>query len=225
MAALMGHLGHTRFAVGGISGGGPYAAAVAATLGPQVTALALVSPLGPVADPGCRPLLSRFQRACFGALPHSPLVVAAVFRIFRLSLERAPRLAAELATLRAGPRDKALLADPAIAGHLLGSFREGLRPGTAGPVGDVRLFARPWGVDLSSIRAPSRLWIGSADTAVPPNAARLLARSIPGCTITELPGEGHFWVAANHAQVLDWIAATARARGAMHASKGAAGAG
>jgi pimeloyl-ACP methyl ester carboxylesterase len=214
MAALMDHLSHARFAVGGISGGGPYATGVAACLASRVTALALVSPMGPVADPACRTSLSRFQRFCFGPLPRAPLAVATVFRGFRTSLERSPRLAAQLATLRAGPRDKAVIAEPAIASVLLGSFREGLRPGMAGPVADLQLFARPWGIDPGAIEAPARVWIGTADTAVPLGAARLLARSIPRCAMTELPDEGHFWVAANPAQVLEWIAATIAAQAA-----------
>jgi pimeloyl-ACP methyl ester carboxylesterase len=212
MTVLMDHLHYGPFAVGGISGGGPYAAGIAAHLGPRVTTLALVSPMGPVADPMCRPTLSWFQRLCFEAAPRSPLALATVFRIFRLALERSPRLAAELATLRAGPRDKALIADPVIAGSLLDCFREGLRPGMAGAVGDVQLFARAWDADLANVAARARLWISTADTAVPISAARLLARAIPDCTLTELQDEGHFWVAANYAQVLEWIAETVSAR-------------
>jgi pimeloyl-ACP methyl ester carboxylesterase len=209
MAALMDHLGHSQFAVGGISGGGPYAASVAAGLPSRVTALALASPMGPIAG---RRSLARFHRFAFTVLPGSPLAIAAVFALFRASLQCSPRLAAQLATLRAGAGDKALLARPDIAHWLLGSFREGLRRSVAGPVYDLQLFSRGWGVDLGAIRASARLWIGTADTAVPLSAARLLARSIPGCAVTELPAEGHFWVAANYRDVLDWVAATVGAR-------------
>jgi pimeloyl-ACP methyl ester carboxylesterase len=207
MAALMDRLGHRRFAVGAISGGGPYATAVAAELASRVHALALVSPMGPIAEEACRGSLSLFHRVSFAALSRWPAATGAVFRGFRLSLARAPQLAARLATLRAGARDRALISRPDVATHLLGSFLEGLRPGMAGPRNDLRLFATPWGIDLSVIRAPARLWIGTEDTAVPVAAARLLARSISGCAITELSGDGHFWVAANSGEVLEWVAA------------------
>ena len=101
--------------------------------------------MGPVADPACRRALSHFHRFCFGALPRSPRAIALVFALFRASLERSPRLAARLATLRAGARDKALLARPDIARWLLGSFREGLRRGVDGPVLDLQLFSRELG--------------------------------------------------------------------------------
>jgi len=205
MASLMDHLGKPRFAVAGISGGGPYAAAVAARLASRVTALALISPMGQVAEPDAMCSLSPFHRFCFQVLPRCPAVTRAVFRLFRASLDHAPRLAAELATLRAGPRDKALIARPDVAAWLLGSFREGLRRGVAGPALDLQLFSRPWAVDLSAIHAPARVWIGTADTAVPVSAARRLSQSIPASVETELVSEGHFWVATRYREVLDWI--------------------
>lgn len=221
MAALMGYLGHQRFAVGGISGGGPYAVATAA-LGSQVTALALISPMGPVADPAVLPSLMPFHRFCFTLLPRRPRLIRVIFRTFRASLYRSPRLAAKLATLRAGPRDRMLIAQPSIATWLLGSFKDGLSRGTEGPLQDLRTFARPWNVDFAGIRAPARLWIGTKDTAVPLKAARLLASSIPNCILSELPMEGHLWVTTHYPEVLRWIADAARARGAAEgaASRG-----
>lgn len=218
MAALMDHLGHGQFAVGGLSGGGPFAVAVAAGLASRVTALALVSPMGPIEDPGCRRSLSPFHRFAFTVLPRAPRAIGAMFAIFRASLRHSPGLAAQLTTLRAGTGDKALIARPEIARWLLGSFLEGLRDSVAGPAVDLQLFSRSWNVDFEAIRAPARLWIGTADTAVSLGAARLLARSIPACAITEMPGEGHFWVAANYREVLEWVAMTGGVRPAMDRS-------
>jgi pimeloyl-ACP methyl ester carboxylesterase len=211
MAALMDHLGHRRFAVGGISGGGPYAAAVAAQLSSRVSALALVSPVGPIADSACASSLPGFHRFCFTVLPGLPALTAGIFGIFRWSLVRSPYLASRLATLRGGRPDKDIIVQPQICERLLGSFREGLRPGMRGPITDLALFSRPWGADLEAITAPARLWIGTADKAVPLVAARALAERISGCACEELQGEGHLWVAANYARVLEWIHTAVRA--------------
>jgi pimeloyl-ACP methyl ester carboxylesterase len=214
MGVLMRHLGHARFAVGGISGGGPYAAAVAAVLNAKVTALALVSPVGPIADAGLGPSLPLLHRFCFTVLPERPWAVSAAMRAFRWSLAHAPRLAGQLTTWRAARTDKRLIARPDISQRILGSFREGLRPGTAGPNTDLAIFSRPWQVDLAAITAPTRLWIGSADSNVPLAAARALADQIAHCVVTELPGEGHLWVSVHHADVLTWVASAIQEKAA-----------
>src|SRR5690606_28847831 len=51
MRELADALGIDRFAVAGVSGGGPYAAACAALMPERVLAAALVSPMGPVRAP------------------------------------------------------------------------------------------------------------------------------------------------------------------------------
>ncbi len=211
MSALMDHVGHRRFAVGGISGGGPYAAAVAACLRERVGAVALVSPVGPIADAGCASSLSPFHRFCFTVLPDLPRLTGGIFGAFRWSLTHSPALAARLATMRGGRPDRDVIFRPDICARLLTSFREGLRPGLRGPAIDLALFSRPWGIELAHIAASARVWIGTADKAVPLVAARALAQRIPGCSYAELEGEGHLWVAANYTHILDWVNATAPA--------------
>jgi pimeloyl-ACP methyl ester carboxylesterase len=206
IAALMDQLGRDRFAVGGISGGGPYAAAVAACLGPRVAALALVSPVGPIADAGLGPSLPLLHRLCFTVLPSRPRTVSTAMRAFRWSLAHTPRLAGQLTTWRAAWPDKRLICRPEVRQRLLKSLGEGLRPGTAGPNIDLAIFSRPWNVDLGSIAARARLWIGTLDSNVPLAAARALAHRIPHCVLTELPNEGHLWVSIHHADVLAWVA-------------------
>jgi pimeloyl-ACP methyl ester carboxylesterase len=213
MAALMDHLGHRQFAVGGISGGGPYAAAVAACLPARVTALALVSPVGPIADAGLGPSLPPLHRLCFTVLPRRPRTVAAAMLAFRWSLKHTPRLAGQLTTWRAARTDKRLIRHAEVRERLLGSFSEGLRPGTAGPTTDLSIFSRPWQVDLAAISAPARLWIGARDSNVPLAAVRALAERVAGCIVTDLPDAGHLWVSAHHGDVLAWVASAARAKG------------
>ena len=217
MAALMDHLGHRRFAVGGISGGGPYAAAVAACLPARVTALALVSPVGPIADAGLGAKLTPLHRLCFTVLPQRPRTVSAAMRAFRWSLKHTPRLAGHLTTWRAARPDKRLIRRSEVRQRLLGSFSEGLRPGTMGPTIDLGIFSRPWQVNLEAIAAPARLWIGGRDSNVPLPAVRALAERIAGCIVTDLPDAGHLWVSLHHGEVLAWVAAATRAGGSGEA--------
>lgn len=204
-AMLMDHLGHRSFAVGGVSGGAPYAAAVAACMPARVTTLALVSPVGPIAGDAGATSLTGMQRFAFCVLPARPNVAASIFRAFRFSLATSPRFAARLATLRGSRTDKALISQPQLREKIMGSLREGLRRGLSGPTTDLAIFSKPWQIDLAQIRASARVWIGTADVVVPRVAALTLAQRIAGCILTEPQGQGHFWVASNYAEVLDWI--------------------
>jgi pimeloyl-ACP methyl ester carboxylesterase len=212
MAALMDRAGH-RFAVGGISGGGPYAAAVAACLPSRVAALALVSPVGLIADAGLGPSLPLLHRLRFTVLPRRPRTVSTAMRAYRWSLAHTPRLVGRLATWRTPRPDRRLIRRGEVGPRLLRSFSEGLRPGTAGPNIDLGIFGRPWNVDLAGIRAPARLWIGSRDSNVPIAAALALAQRISDCVVTEVPNAGHLWVSVHHNDVLAWIASATGAGG------------
>jgi pimeloyl-ACP methyl ester carboxylesterase len=65
---IAGLLGLGRFGVIGISGGGPYAVAAAARLGSRITRLALVAPVGSIAETPRREMRP-FHRFCFRVLP------------------------------------------------------------------------------------------------------------------------------------------------------------
>ena len=220
----MDHLGYRRFAVGGISGGGPYAAAVAACLAPRVRALALISPVGPIADAGCAASLPALHRFSFTVLPRLPALTAAIFGVFRWCLVRSPHLAGRLATLRGGPRDKALIARPEICRAPAGKLPRGVAAGLRGPATDLTLFSRPWGIDLADISAPARLWVGTDDKAVPLVAARALAQRIEGCSCEELDRRGSLLDRRAITRVCSNGSACARSLRASAASAGVNGA-
>jgi pimeloyl-ACP methyl ester carboxylesterase len=207
MAALADRLGLAAFAVMGVSGGGPFAAATAALLPARVTALALVAPVGPMAGED-RAGVSAFHRFCFGPLARRPRAVGAVFGAFRGALGLWPRLGLRLGMLNVPRADRQVLATGDVAARLARTFSEGLRPGAGGPVIDLALFGAPWQVPLGDACMPARLWLGTADRNVPLVAAHRLAARLGRCETVTLEGEGHLWVALNYAEVLAWIAAT-----------------
>lgn len=200
-------LGLERFSVMGISGGGPYAAAIAAVLPERVTALALIAPVGPIAGEPDREI-GAFHRFCFGPLARSPVASLAVFSGFRRLLLTAPDLAMSVAMARVPPADKALLARGQTRARLAAAFTEGLRPSARGAGIDMMLFGRPWNVPLSNAHMPARLWLGTADRNVPLSAARRLSERLPSCSLQELPGAGHLWIAEHYEEVLQWISET-----------------
>jgi pimeloyl-ACP methyl ester carboxylesterase len=207
MAAMADRLGIGRFAVGGLSGGGPYAAATAAVLGGRVSALALISPVGPVAMTGAADDLDAVDRLSFRVLPRIPGALPLAFGVLRGMLAVSPGAGVRLAVARAGLADRRMVCAPAIRESLARTFATGLAPGVGGAVLDMRLFSKPWDFDPGRIRARARIWIGTDDRNVPVRSARRLAGLIPNCELTVLEGQGHFWASRNIGEVLGWLRA------------------
>jgi pimeloyl-ACP methyl ester carboxylesterase len=203
--ALIDSLGIRRFALIGVSGGGPYAAAVAAVAGERVSRLALVSPVGPI-DALSGVEMRAFHRLCFRILPRIPGAMTAMFRFYRRLLLVAPRTAIGMASRWSIEVDREIVRTPMIRDGLAASFKAGLLHRAAGAVCDVKLFSRPWDVEPWQVRAQARVWLGELDRNVPQAAALELADSIPGAELTWVAGEGHFLITRRYDDVLRWLA-------------------
>jgi pimeloyl-ACP methyl ester carboxylesterase len=203
VAALAAHLSLDRFGLVGVSGGGPFAAAVAAALPERVTRLALIAPVGPI-EAGTD--LRLFHRLCFQWVPRRPGALEIIFGLYRLALLAAPGHAVRLAAAVARGSDRALMREPDVRNRLAETFRTGLARQIAGGVIDIRLFSKAWDFNCATIATPTRIWMGDEDRNVPLVAALRLARRIPESEMTLLEGEGHFWISRNYDDVLSWLA-------------------
>ncbi len=199
-----------RLAVIGVSGGGPHAIATVSAIPNRVALLALVSPVGPVAECRKQVRMSRMHRLIFTRMGRSPQACATFFWSLRGMVRLAPGVAYRALQQRVTRSDQGVLGRPEVKANLQAAIREGLKPGIKGALQDLRLFCSPWGLALPEVDVPTVVWQGSDDTIVPANAAYYLARQLPNCRLDVIQEAGHYWGFANFARVLDTVRAALR---------------
>lgn len=207
MVALADALGIERLGLIGVSGGGPYAAATAAQLAERALVLALVSPVGPLADGATTIAMTHWQRRFFLGLPRHDLLLRSCAQVAALGFRAAPSAAVRLLAPLLGPEDRRVLLEPRNRQFLIALTIDALRQGVRGPLRDLQLYGDAWGFDPCAITAPTIVWQGTEDRMVPPAGAYRLAGLIPVCRLVRLPA-GHFWVLEHVDEVLAAVAAT-----------------
>ena len=206
IAAFADALAIERFVVAGVSGGGPYAAACAALLPDRVTALGLISPVGPVSPGEGAEKIGPGHHVMFRVSPRVPPLLWPFFTVGRYAFLYAPMSIYGFLLSRAAPSDWKILTRGEVRRNLVSGVAEGVRPGVRAALQEMRLFSRPWSIPFDAIRAPSVLWQGTADRNVPPSAAFKLGEMIPGCEVRRIEGAGHYWVFDNIRPILQHLA-------------------
>jgi pimeloyl-ACP methyl ester carboxylesterase len=185
-------LGLERFAVFGMSGGAPHAAACGHALSERVSALGLVSAPGPVWDrPQLRYSLPLHRQPLFDLAARDRDAAARVLlEDCRTQLDRVAR----------GTDEPASPDDPVA--------RERFRAATlaATPEGYAHdlllLFVSPWGFTPEEISVPTQIWHGDRDPAVPFAVAEFYAAAIPASSLHVKAGEGHLLLWSHAEEIL-----------------------
>jgi pimeloyl-ACP methyl ester carboxylesterase len=210
VCVLADALGIERFAVVGISGGGPYAAACAWKIPHRLTSVGIVSGVGPLVGSGAAADLSRRHRAIFGLAARAPRLARHLMEAARLGWQRFPdRLFARLVAWTP-PQDRAIITRPDVRACLIEGLIDAFRSGGRGVAHELVLFGCPWGFPLEEIRLPVRLWHGEADALVPPAMGQRVAGSIARCEASFVQGAGHYWVFDHIEELLRAIGQTGR---------------
>jgi pimeloyl-ACP methyl ester carboxylesterase len=199
-------LGVARFAVAGVSGGGPYVAACAWRIAGRLTRAAIISGIGPLHGQALAPMLPRAYRAGFAVVRGLPAAVRVALGLARLGLRHAPGCVLASVGASLPEADRAILRRPPVRALLLDDAREAMRQGTRGALQELILLSRPWDVPLGEIRMPVRLWHGEDDAQVPVAIARRVAATLPTCRASFLPGAGHLWALEHLDEVLAGLA-------------------
>lgn len=181
-----------RFAVLGISGGGPYAAACAYKIPERLTATAIVCGMGPAEAPGAKEGISWFY-------PGKPsLMRRLILMLSSMGASKNPQQFVLRSKERVAEPDRLLLDQPDLAKVYVDILRESFRSGIGGANREATLYTRPWRFRLQDIPGDVFLWHGELDINVPASVGHYVADAIPDCRATFLKDEAHISLPHNH---------------------------
>ena len=194
-AELADALGLDELAVLGMSVGGTFALACAASLPERVTAVALVATPGE--SPRMEPAYPRddldadgrrfFADLAAGTTEQNLARVRPDFLAWRASIDPEDTDDAALADrwlAALGPDDRAHV-DDADAANVAAAAREAIGS-PDGYLADAAVVFAPWPFRVEDVGCPVTLWYGERDPNAPPRNGRWLAEHLPRATLTVL---------------------------------------
>jgi pimeloyl-ACP methyl ester carboxylesterase len=198
VAAIADVLGHERFAVVGVSCGGPYALACGWAMPDRVSAIGLLGGMGPMHVAGLAETQLPILKGIFALAKLHPLLAAPVMCADRMLLRVSPgRAMRAVSTQLSGPDQQLLRERPHVAEAFACALIEGYRQGVWGAAQDAHLAATPHGMALSAITMPVHVFQGGQDRHVPPAMGAFLAHALPDATLHAFDGDGHLSIAVD----------------------------
>lgn len=191
-------LGLATFAVLGVSGGSPYAAACAARIPYRLTRVGIVAGISPLSAPEATLSMLPLGRLGLRLAGGSPLLGRIFYAGFCRLIHRDPRRFLEQMAESLPEIDRQVLARSEVQRVLVASAQAAVADGSRGGARELALYSRPWGFLLQEIPLEVILWHGGLDNTIPPAMGRFLAGSIPRCRPLFFPDEGHYSLPIDH---------------------------
>ncbi|HMO85530.1 MAG TPA: alpha/beta hydrolase [Lacipirellulaceae bacterium] len=198
VADALGYAG-SSFGVVGVSGGAPYALAMAKCLPERLTHTALVAGQTPLADPRA-PRGNQSDRIHFFAT--RPRLARIALKVIIRRLQTRPDRVLERVIGESAPVDRQLLlGDAANRAGFLASLRAAARRGPEPVLAEIRLLARPWGYRLAELPPlPISIWHGGCDPIAPPSMGHYFHAGLAGSELRIDPRAGHATMLKWHAR-------------------------
>jgi pimeloyl-ACP methyl ester carboxylesterase len=206
VAAVADALGIHRFGILAYSAGAPYAVACALAYPERVSAVGIVSGVGPAETPKFREGMGATDKIMARLSRLAPVVARLAVAQARRQAIRAPEKFSSQFDKELSPADIQVHRDPEMRQTARNVFVESTKNGATGVVEDYRVWANPSSLDYASVRVPVRIWHGDADAVVPMHHAAYVAGVIPTAELKVLSGIGHLHTALRWRKYLAAVA-------------------
>ncbi|MFL0289505.1 alpha/beta fold hydrolase [Mycobacterium sp. SMC-18] len=185
-------LGINRFAVIGLSGGGPYTLATAAAMPERVVMAAVLGGVAPlIGEDGISSGLMELAKIVRPIIEVADTPIRWVAGSLMKVIAPFGSPALDLYARISPHGDRNLLSRPEFKAMFLDDLLNGSRKQLAAPFADIVVFARDWGFRLEDIKVPVRWWHGDADHIVPYAHGQHAVARIADAEMFTLPGESH----------------------------------
>lgn len=206
--ALADALDLPRFALYGVSGGGPYALACAWALPERAVGAVVAGGLGPLEDDRALDGMNLSNRALFSVAKVWPRAVRLSVGGTAWLMGKHPSwyLRAMNRVLPKSDRDRLGRPDGGRAKHTRAQSAQIFAQGPDAVAEEAVLYTRPWGFSPADIAVPVHFFHGEEDKNVPIRAARLLSRQIRGSVRHFCRGEGHMITGTHAGEIFSLLA-------------------
>ena len=200
--AVADHLGIESFHIVGVSTGGAYALATAATNPSRVRGVVACCALTDMRDHAARASMTGDGGAIADIWNSATRDEAIAFATKQFGADGSAMLSAAGDTGLA-EADTALFADPAFLAGMMETFAPMFAWGVEGYADDRLADGPGWGgFDVKSVACPVVVAHGTADTICPPINGETTARIVPGADLRWFDGDGHFSVVRHVPELL-----------------------
>lgn len=195
---LADHLRVKRFAIMGVSGGGPYAAVCAYKIPERITKAGIVVGLAPTNIKGILDGVSWINKFGWANYHRFPLLadLSAFLGWFEVKV-----LPINISSFFVSKPDKQM-SDSHFRQMSRESRQEAFRQGFKGAALDLKLYSNDWKFDLKKIKVPVYLWYGDKDESVSLNMGKYYAEQIPNSKLAIYPKEGHYCQITHAVEIL-----------------------
>lgn len=181
-----------KFAVLGVSAGGPYALACAYEIPERLSFIGIVSSMAPIFHRELFDLLQAKLKMLFVAarsLPEiSEIVQDAALYIFK----KHPLIVLKRFIATLPKEDQRILSIPAVTAMFQNDVAEAFQAGSRGVVKDMSILTQPWGFSPNAIKRIVHIWHGTVDSVTPIDFAHYYIKTIPQTRAHIIENKGHF---------------------------------
>lgn len=194
---LLAHLNIQKLSIISVSGGSPFALAIAFLMGDQIQRVSCIGGVAPITRRSFFYMNSQQHKAWWlqKFVPRSVLYFA-LGHAWKKGVDKLD----DLLFTREGDipdSDWKVFADPLVGPDLIATTKAALRQGPGGVIEDLFVYGNDWGFDFQKITAPVTLWHGTSDRIVNKRFSKYLKSQIPNAKLQFIPNESHYSLLLN----------------------------